>query len=206
MQLRFSFLILFFLIISCKSIDYNEEEIKVIGTIYKAIPKVIPPPPPVKGDINSEIRNPVDFLKHRYAIFQEFINIKPTNNVANVFYEYKSNELFKEISIDSVSIGLVRYLGKLDSNENFNKEELNKFVNKDLIYLNQRYVQREEKNNLNINGIISFSRVAFNKGYDKAAVCVGIHYDKLATSQVIYILEKVNGLWKIKFTEVVDVS
>jgi len=209
MQLKCSYIILlFFVIVSCKSNDVNREEIEVIGTIYKAMPKVIPPPPPKEGEMNSEIRNQNEFLKHRYGIFQEFISIQSTDYISNVFHqhEYVSGELFKEFQIDSISIQLARSLGKLNVDEHINKKQLNDYVKENLVYLNKRFPDKEEKRKHSINGVISFSKVAFDIEHRKAAVCVGLYYGKLSASQTIYILEKVNNVWKIKFTEVGEKS
>lgn len=209
MQLKCSYIILLFLVIvSCKSNDANREEIEVIGTIYKAMPKVIPPPPPKEGEVNSEIRNQNEFLKHRYGIFQEFISIKSTDNVSNMFHqhEYVSGELFKEFQIDSISMQLARSLGKLNDDTLVNKKQLNDYVKENLVYLNKPYPNKEEQRKHNINVVISFSKVAFDSEHRKAAVCVGLYYDKLSASQTIYILEKINNVWRIKFTGVGEIS
>jgi hypothetical protein len=204
MQLKNSYKILLFLfIISCQSIDKNKEEIAVLGVIYNTVPKVIPPPPPLKNEMDTIL---VKQKKLKYAIYNKFINLESKGHISNIFYKYDSGKLFDEVMVDSISIQLARSLVKLDYNKNYDKKEFDKYANEELIYLNERFPNREEKRKHNIDRVISFSRVAFDITHSKAAVCVGIYYDKLSTSQTIYILEKEDDKWKIKFIEVVEVS
>ena len=203
MQLKNSHIVLLLLfIISCQTYNENSEEIEVLATIYNALPKEIPPPP-LKNEIDSIY---IKQKELRYAVYNRFINLETRDYVSNVFYKYKSEVLFDEVLIDSVSIQLARSLKGLDHNKNFNKKEFNKYVSDNLIYINERFPNREDKRKHNIDEIISFSRVAFDITRSKAAVCVGIYYDKLTTSQTIYILEKEDDKWKIKFIEVVEIS
>lgn len=207
MQLKQSYIVLLFLfIISCQPYNKNSEETAVLGTIYNAMPKVIPPPPLKKGDMNTKVSNHHKLLKHRYAVYQEYIKMESTSNVSNVFYKYKSEILFEKVQIDSVLIRLTRSLGKQNRNKHINEKELDKYVNEGLTYLNNRFLSKDEQRKHGINVVISFSRVVFDSEYKKAAVCVGLYYDKLSASQTIYILEKVNNEWKIKFTEAGEVS
>ena len=77
-----------------------------------------------------------------------------------------------------------------------------------MLYLNQRFVSKEgkEKEKYSITGIISFSRVSFNKQYNKAAIGVGIHGGRLNSSFTIYILEKVENKWEVKYYLTIEVS
>ncbi len=132
MQLRYSYIVFLFVVFaSCKNDINSEEVIKVMGAIYNSFPKVIPPPPNVR-DVNPEIRNPDEFLKRKYAIFQEYINLNPSRgSVANVFYEKGSDELFKEVQIDSALFTLVKQIPVVKNDKYINKKKLNDYLKKD---------------------------------------------------------------------------
>jgi len=83
---------------------------------------------------------------------------------------------------------------------------LKKYLNKDIVLINQKTINKEIKERYGINRLLSFSRVAFNENYTKAAIGVVNFGGKLDSSFTIYILEKNENKWQIKYYQIVVYS
>lgn len=203
---------LFLLIVSCNKVDNINEEIAVVGYMYNSIPKKLPPPPPTKNsELDSSIFNRIDYSKLKpfrfsYAIYERFDNSGLNREINTSFFKAKSNKLFERENIDSLETVLVKNLGNVNGDIFIDKKHLNNYVNEDLLYLNKRFLNKEIKEKYSITGIMTFSRVSFNKEFNRAAIAVGIHGGRLNSSYTIYILEKIKNKWKTKYYLTIEES
>lgn len=207
MRVKYIILLSCLFVFSCSKNKIEVEEIAVISSVYNNLPKIIPPPPSVEGySIQKSNDSKPRFLEHRYAINAQFQSHELSSNNINLFFKHKSDKLFDKVSVDSTLFSLTKKIKFIKHDKLLDKNLFNKSVNDDLVYLNQKVISREEEKKYNINAVISFSRVAFDMGYNYAAVCVDLYYDKLASSSTVYILQKINNKWVIKYTQVGEVS
>lgn len=208
MRVKYIIFLSFLFVFSCSKNKVEIEEITVIALIYNSLPKAIPPPPNVNNGDSIQKKNISDpkILELKYAVNTEFQSHDLGYNNINLFFKHKSEKLFDKVSLDSTLFSLTKEIKSIKHNKLIDENLLNDYVGDDLVYLNQKTISREEKKKYNINAVISFSRVAFNIEYNYAAVCVNLYYDKLASSSTIYILQKINDKWVIKYTQVGKVS
>ena len=214
MQLKkLYFVLLFLLIVSCNNENNINGEIAVVGYMYNSLPKKLsPPPPPQKNsELDSSIINKIDYSKLKslhfsYAIYEQFDNSGLNKEINKSFFKAKSNKLFERENIDSLEMVLVKNLGNLNSDTFINKKYLNNYVDEDLLYLNKRFLNKEMKEEYNITSIITFSRVSFNKQFNRAAIAVGIHGGRLNSSFTIYVLEKIKNKWVKKYYLTIEES
>jgi hypothetical protein len=208
MRVKYIILLSFLFVFSCSKNKIETEEIAVISSVYNNLPKIIPPPPAVDEgyDIQKSNDSKPRFLEHRYAINAQFQSQELSSNNINLFFKHKSDKLFDKVSVDSTLFSLTKKIKFIKHDKLLDKNLLDQYLGDNLLYLNQKVISREEKQKHNINAIISFSRVAFDMGYNYAAVCVDLYYDKLASSSTVYILQKINNKWVIKYTQVGEVS
>ncbi|MBJ6369100.1 hypothetical protein [Snuella sedimenti] len=202
------------LVISCSSSQTAKNEaLNVIAVVYKRIPKMLmPPPPPLT---NSEVKeeNNINYaqlkpLKFTYAIHDHFVyfNFDYVSGIFNRFHPAKSKELFEEKALDSSYMELVKGLSRDKSEQKIDKAKLIKSADEDLIFWNKQTISRQEKADTNISGIISFSKVSFNDNLTRAAIVVGDYFGKISGGVNLYILEKINNKWEVKFSKTLEIS
>ncbi len=198
-----------FLISSCKY-DSCLEEVEVLSTIYNSIPKSIPTPPrPIEGsEIDSLIISNINYsklksIKFTYAINKNYISNNIEYNHSG-FHVPKSKKIFETIIINDTEYQLIKNISK--EKDSINKNLFNNKIGSKLIFLDKRVISEKTKKQYRIDGIISFSKVSFNENHNKAAVEVIIYRSGLDSSLSIYILEKVNKKWKIKYYKTPIVS
>lgn len=203
-----------FLCISCslKQIQKNEQ-LAVIATVYERIPKTLPPPPIIGNENEVEHQNNIGniVLKHlnfNYGINENFVyyDFDYINGISDVFYIYKSKELFAEDTIDSSYMTLVAELSKLKEPDKIDKAQFAKLSYSDLAFWDRPTITNEEKKENNLSGIISFSRVSFNKDFSKAAVVVGDYFERIGSGASLYILVKTDDKWVIKYEKTLEKS
>jgi len=211
MQLKINYkvFILLFVFISCSNGNEINEEINVIIKMYNSISKSIPPPPKpsIDSEISDSIINKTDFnslktINFKYAINKKFINFE-TEKASNRFRVYKSKEL---ITLTDEDYSLVAKFNSNNSNELINEKAFIDFNEEEITFIDQQFINKEDKKEKGIDGIVSFSKVSFSDDKNKAAIAVGIHRGKLDSSLTIYILERLDEEWKIKSYNVVEVS
>ncbi|WAC03806.1 hypothetical protein N7U66_10525 [Lacinutrix neustonica] len=212
MQLKSKFFILIYLLIFVSCQNNNEEEYKVIATIYNSIPKeLLPPPKPTgKNEVLDSIVNKIDYdnlnpLIFNYAINENFINFE-IDNISKKFKSYNSKELFKTININEDEFVLIESLKTQNYSKKLDKKKVTKLCEDDIVFSSKQFLKKNSKEKDSLDGIISFSRVSFNKGYEKAAVCVGVYRSGLDSNLKLYILEKNNGKWEIKSYKLLSIS
>lgn len=214
MRLKFLFIISLAMLTSCRQNKVINEEIAVISYMYKTIPKVVPPPPaPSQTTEFDSIENQIDYTKlepiyFRYAIYYQFDNSGLDGYINKSFFKANSEKFFERKEIDSSDFVLIKKLRDKYKNEQINKELLDSYVNENLLYLNKRFISKEakEKREYNIDGIITFSKVSFNNQKDRAALAIGIHRGKLDSNLTVYILEKNQETWNIKYYKTISKS
>jgi len=203
MQLKYGYILLTLLLfLSCNKNNIIEEEISILGYLYNNIPKKLPPPPQKSIGLDSSNYD-INYSKHKplhftYAINEYFISVEIDRETNQSFFKYKTDKLFERENLDNIEMDLIKKINSFDDTKLISKKLLNKYVNESLLYLNQRFIDKKTKEEYKINGIISFSRVSFNKLKNRAAIAVGTHGGRLNSSLTIYILQKKNKSWKIK--------
>lgn len=202
------------LFLSCSFEDtLKNEELAVVAAIYSKIPKILPPPPATPSNTqNNEESNfddlNLDPLIFNYAINRNFIyyNFNYKNDISNEFKIHKSKELFEVKILDSSYMKIITNLQELKKAEKIDEFKLSKLLNDDLVYWNKRTISIKEKKENNISGIISFSRVSFNNEYTKAAVVVGDYFERIGSGVSLYILQKKDNKWIIKYQKTLETS
>jgi|GEM_PF-5063180 len=206
-------LLLYIFAVGCSSNQATQnEEFAVIAAVYNRVPKILPPPPnnsktenqiEEEGD-NSQLKS----LIFNYAINENFVyyNFDYIDGISNRFKPYKSNELFKEEILSSSYMKLVAGLSELKKIEKIDKAKLDELLNDDLIFWNKQTITIQEKKENNISGIISFSKVSFNNDFTRAAVVVGDYFERIGSGVSLYILEKTDYKWVIKYHKTLEMS
>ncbi|GAA3570353.1 hypothetical protein [Snuella lapsa] len=191
----------------------ENEALNVIAVVYKRIPKMLMPPPPPPPDSEVKEENNINYaqlkpLKFTYAIYDHFVyfNFDYINGISNRFHPTKSKELFEEKALDSSYMKLVKGLSKYKAGQKIDKAKLIKSADEDLIFWNKQTISRQEKSDTDISGIISFSKVSFNDNLTRAAIVVGDYFGKISGSVNLYILEKTNNKWEVKFSKTLEIS
>lgn len=169
----------------CKSKEETPINIQVIGTVYNSIPKNIPPPP----------KKLIDTSKINYKDLKPSINNYAINDV------YLKNGLIKPY----LKNNYLPYDEKL-TNDTINKISLNKFLGENQLYLSKDFVSKEEKKELDIVGIVSFTNVFFNEEYNEAFLGAVIYSSSLDAAFIVYTLVNENNIWKIKKSRVISFS
>ncbi|WP_299891371.1 hypothetical protein [uncultured Lacinutrix sp.] len=208
--MNYLIMLLTFVFISCSSKTNINEDIKVVNKVYNSIliPKYVPAPPPIyKNSDSIEPLKKVDFSnieKIKYAIYKKFVNSK-IENIPNKFRVYKSEKLFEHINLSEKEYVLLQNLN--NNSEGFiNIEAFKKLNKEDIIFVEQQFINREEKKESGIDGVVSFSKVSFSSEKDKAVVAVGVYRSGLDSSYTLYLLEKKDNNWQIKSFKVISVS
>ncbi|WP_163517214.1 hypothetical protein [Gelidibacter japonicus] len=207
-------ILLYVLALSCTSNQSQEnQELAVIAAVYKMVPKELPPPPPPPPNSEVKEENNINYSKLKplafnYAINENFVyyDFDYINGISNRFIPYKSNELFQEKILDSSYMKLVERLSELKEIEKIDKAQLDKIVHNDIVFWDKQTITIEEKKENNLSGIISFSKVAFNDEFTRAVVVVGNYFEHIGGGVGLYILEKIDNNWVIKYTKTLIMS
>ncbi len=204
------------LVISCSSKQpSSDEKMAVIAAVYERIPKAIPPPPPPppSSQYVGKEANDIDYSKlkpliFKYAINESFVyyDFDYVNGISNKFQVYKSKELFAEKILDVSYMQLVSRLSKFKKIEKIDTSKLDTLIDEDLVFWDRQTITKDEQRENDITGIISFSNVSFNAGFTKAAVVVGDYFERIGNGIRLYILEKINNRWVIKYTQTLMMS
>ncbi len=213
MRLIITFL-LCILVISCSSNQTTSyEQLAVIAAVYERIPKVLPPPPPPPSEHKGKKANDIDSSKlkpliFKYAINESFVDydFDYVNGISNRFQVYKSKELFEEKVLDSSYMKLVAGLSEFEKNGKIDTSKLDTLIDEDLVFWDGQTITKNEQREDDITGIISFSNVSFNADFTEAAVVVGDYFEHIGNGISLYILEKINNRWVIKYTQALMMS
>lgn len=210
LKINYKILLLIFILISCSKKGDVDEETIVINKMYNSIliPKSVPSPPkPKKNEEDIESLKKINFNKNKfikYAINKKFVNFKIENS-SKKFNVYNSKKLFEHTNISNEDHALLQNLN-VKVEKNIDSNVFKKINKEEVVFLEKQFVNSEDKKEIGIDGIVSFSKVSFSKDKTKAAIAVGVHRGKLDSSLTIYILEKTDKDWKIKNFKVIEVS
>ncbi|MBA6151849.1 nuclear transport factor 2 family protein [Gelidibacter maritimus] len=207
--MRLIIITLCILTIGCSSKQTSSyEQLDVIATVYESIPKAIPPP-----NSEDEEENDIDYLNleplnFNYVINENFVDFDfdYIYDIPNRFQVYKSKDLFEEKVLDFSYMKLIAGLSEFEKNEKINTSKLEALLGENLVFWDKEMITIEEKNEHDISGVISFSKVSFNEDLTRAAVVVGDYFERIGNGISLYILEKIDGKWVIKYTQALITS
>ncbi|WP_133536816.1 hypothetical protein [Tenacibaculum caenipelagi] len=208
------FLLLTILFFSCKEkqqINIEEECIYQVTshlTNKFRAPLLLPPtfPPPPNG--KEYIYTTRDSLTSYMHSVNKFIRKKTIAFLPETFTtekEYKKEKvkIIEECTNDK---DLIRLFLKLEKNIEL---DINKIANskKDsLIYYNEKHEKMLGKGFQDIDILLSFSNITFNKNYNKALLIVGVSYGRLNGFSMLIYLEKKHYHWEIKCEKILSIS
>ena len=190
------FLILFTIILnySCDS-NKSTDEIKEIHNIAidNTVVPLPPPPPPKPGEkpgIPQQVLDSINAIKLKIAVSNIIdLHDKKSFNISN-YQNY--NEAEKNL------IG--------NKNQTLDKKNWSTNKGHDISVINFQEVDKKELFK-NYNALVSFSNVGFNSAKDKAVVIIGVSYGaKLSGTVILYLMEKVNSIWKIKHERTISIA
>ena len=190
----------------------NDEQLAVIAAVYERIPKAIPPPPSSFEHVGEEA-NDIDYSKlkpliFKYAINESFVDydFDYVNGMSNKFQVYRSKELFEEKVLEVSYMQLVAGLSKFKKIEKIDTSKLDMLIAEDLVFWDRQTITKDEQRENDITGVISFSKVSFNPDFTIAAVVVGDYFEHIGNGIALYILEKIDNRWVIKYTQTLMMS
>ena len=96
---------------------------------------------------------------------------------------------------------LVNGLSKFKKIEKIDISKLQLLIKDNLVFWDGQVITKNEKDENDISGVISFSKVSFNDDFSKAVIVVGDYYEHLGNGVGLYILEKIDNRWVIKYTK-----
>ena len=197
MRLIYCLGVLFLFFASCE-IENNSEEVKLIGDFYNKTSIKLP-------SDKSQLDLNQDKLNFLYGINENLNNEGLNKEIVNSFFVFDSDVLFERKEISEEELALIKDLKALKGKK-INKELLDEYVGRSFIYVNERIISNEIKQEYGIDGILSFSRVSFNREKNKAALAIGQSLGKLNGELTLYIFEKNNNEWNPKYYLVLEES
>ncbi len=182
------------ILISCNSNVQKKIDDKEVYSliINKSIHPLPPPPPPSKiGDTTIIKKETLD------SIFKIELNLAVDKNKLKVSGSFPKIENQKEF------IELVKQLY-------FNINDNNSFIDTTLIVKEHKltFFDSIEKNKIRekYDAIIHLSSIIYNKKHNKAVVIIGINFDRLSGSEILYFLEKKDNLWHIVKSKTISIA
>ena len=197
MRLIYCLGVLFLFFASCEK-ENNSEEVKLIGDFYNKTSIKLP-------SDKSQLDLNQDKLNFLYGINENLNNKGLNKEIVNSFFVFDSDVLFERKEISEEELALIKDLKALKGKK-INKELLDEYVGRSFVYVNERIISNEIKQEYGIDGILSFSRVSFNREKNKAALAIGKSLGKLNGELTLYIFEKNNNEWNPKYYLVLEES
>lgn len=177
-------------VISCEvpSKDIEKQESAIYSLLIDRMAKPFPPPPPRPRD-GSEPK-PINFDSIRKVQVEMVVD-------PMMFHISKTVDIDKEYSHYQNLVNSISSLpAKPVKTEYINSEE-----GHTLIFGNSLEDSQDQYSQM-----VSISRIAFNEKKNKAALFAGHSTHPLAGYLNLYLLEKINGRWKIVYEKTVEVS
>lgn len=174
--MRLIFIILF-LFISCEGKIKDNLEFDIYSVVYNDKTDHFPSN---ARNIDGEYK--VDLIKRSYAV-----NSKPL-----------------EISLESKK-KIKRFLESEYETIVYNTDTFSTFFENEII-INQKKITLNQKKELNVVGVISFSKIYKSKDNTKAALIMNSYRSRLDASSVLYFLKLEKGSWSIIQKETINFS
>ncbi|MFT7901358.1 hypothetical protein VBY74_15395 [Tenacibaculum ascidiaceicola] len=212
---KYIFLIITLLFLSCKekqqaSTIEEENTYQIIGLLLSdlrgsmVLPPGFPPPP---GEDTYEFTTRDSLRRYKY-FYKQTVSKKIIAFLPQIYASEKRNkenelQTINKCTNDKALINLF-----LESEKNI-KIDINKVANskKDsLIYYTEKHKKMLGGGFDEIDVLLSFSDITFNKDYTKALISVGVIFEKLDGISTLIYLEKKHYHWEIKCKKVISIS
>lgn len=211
---KYVFFIITFLLFSCKEKqqvgDVEENTYQIIGLLLSdlrgsmVLPPGFPPPP---GEDTYEFTTRDSLRRYKY-FYKQTVRKKIIAFLPQIYASEKRNkenelQTINKCTNDKALINLF-----LESEKN-SKIDINKVANskKDsLIYYTEKQKKMLGGGFDEIDMLLSFSDITFNKDYTKALISVGVIFEKLDGISTLIYLEKKHYHWEIKCKKVISIS
>lgn len=196
-------LTILFLVISCskkESIKLIEEEntYQIISYLVDDYKKYLVlsssfPPPPIIGREKFKTQDSLNIYK--YFIQQ---SLKKKNIAVNKkLFRVEEKSSFRG-KCDIVDDQLLEKFNNLKENKKLDVEKVTMYGKDTLIQYKEEFKKLPWSGFNEIDLLLNFSRIAFNKEYNKAIIIVGAAKGRLNGVSTLLYLEKENYVWKIK--------
>ena len=202
MRLNFYILSLILLISSCQGHADFQDKLQILKVINETIPRQLPLPPPPDHEKHKldSLSQDYGIMEFNYAIYPNYFVLDEDINFSSKFWKERGSQArFGKAEIDSIDYETLKGLLKFEKEETINKRLIENLFKKEILQLNQRVINQMEKKEFGVDGIISFTNIAFSSKRNLAAIGLGVHRGRLDSYFNLYILEKINGNWIIKY-------
>lgn len=160
-------------------------------------------PPPIADYSGKSHKLTVsDSLKLYENFYNQTIKKKLIAVYPNMFLP-KNIVNFEECTIDR-KFELSFY--NLKKGKSIDLKKINLFRNDSLVYYSNNYKNKNTRGFDEIDICYNFSRIKFNKKFDKAIIIVGLSFSKLDGFSTLYYLEKKGIKWYIKCSKGLSIS
>ncbi|APG65580.1 hypothetical protein LPB136_09495 [Tenacibaculum todarodis] len=205
-----SYLILVVIFFSCqkeKIRNYEEENTYQIVTSlldeyksYIVLPPMLTRPPGAKNQ-KLTIQDSLWIYKYHY---NQLINKKTIAVNKNIFGVEKNYSFRGKCSI--VDDKLLEKFNSLKENKKIDVSKVTIYGKDTLIQYKEEFKKLPWSGFNKMDLLLNFSRIAFNKEYNKAIIIVGASKGRLNGVSTLLYLEKVNYVWQIKCQKGLSIS
>jgi len=181
------------LFFNCSTENTEEKEFyQVINVVFKNLAYEPPAPPPP----SYKKSNHPDSIYQNYIIDSNQVIALKKNMKSNIIdkYNYKRmiNWNLDEIifsNVDSLNIHKIKHSSQ-DS----------------ITYFKEELLEPDMSDYIKFDKLISFSQVLFNTEYNEAFIIGNVSTSGLAGSSNLFFLKKINGIWQIVESFVLEIS
>lgn len=192
---------------SCeKRISQEKELYEVLNFVYPLLTKEIPPPekppqPPLGSDslgtkVNKALAtsSPRNLYADRKQIIAIKLDLEDIDLVKPLIVEPKNKDRFSinqlvVLNVDSLKIN-----------------RFNPASNDSLVAFDEGLLESQTLDYLKFDKLLSFSKVIFNRDYNRAVLIGAVGTSGLATSSHLIFLKKTDGKWEIIETQLLEIS
>lgn len=161
------------------------------------------PPPPSNEKYNYTIQDSLSSYKYFY---KQTIRKKTIAFLPETFILDKKKEKAKTLEKCTTDKNLIHLFLTRKKEKNIAITKIANLKKDSLIYYTEKHKMMLGKGFQEIDMLLSFSNITFNKDYTKAIIIVGVSYGKLNGFSTLIYLEKKHYHWKIKCEKVLTIS
>ena len=197
-------LILFLLNSCCQNKNNTEEEntYQIVTLLVNGYKKYIVLSPSFPPPLLSKMKIQDSLLIYKYFIQQSLK--KKTIALTNKMFAIKETHSFRDkCEIDKE---IVEKLNTLTKSKSLNIEKVTLYGKDTLIQYKEEFKKSSWKGFYKMDLLLSFSRISFNKQFNKAIMIVGATKGHLNGFSTLVYLEKENYVWKIKCQKGLSIS